>query len=199
MEGHLLDLPFKGSRNYLHSTDIYPALVELVREQIGSDAWVSSLCLRRPFRNRILASFENSDAATGSFGIRNESNTITGSLTETRMPVTRRIPFDSSVVTASALLGSDSAEILHPSPGLTPLETFMGLMKLLANEVNPGQWWLCQINLDALISHAYPLKVHVSRNVEGEFLVFQLIQAGSRIGSARSMFDRGTFLSPAML
>jgi hypothetical protein len=190
MEGHVLDLPFKGSRDYLHSTDIYPALMELVREHIGSDAWVDALCLRRPFRNWVLASFENSVSATGSFRVRNQSVTIAGSLYETETPVTRGRPFDTSVVAASAEIESGSAKIVHPTPGVTPLEAFVVLMKRLASEVNAGQWWFCQMNLDAPLSDQYPLQVRITRNIGNNFLIYELSQANSPIGSARIMFDR---------
>jgi len=190
MQGFLLDLPFEGSRDYLHSTDIYPALMEVVREHIGSHAWVDSLCLRRPFRNCVLASFENSATATGSFRVRDQSSTIAGSLCESEMPVTRRTPFDSSVAAASAEMEQGSARILHPSPGVPPLKAMVVLMKLLASEVNPGQWWFCQMNLDVPLSDQYPLKVRITRNIGNDFLIYELIQADSPVGSARIMFDR---------
>jgi hypothetical protein len=188
-EGHLLDLPFKGSRDYLHSTDIFPGLTELVRNRFGSQAWVDSLCIRRPFRNSIFASFAESPSATGSFRVRHHSKTVPGWLIPTNRPVTRRVPFDASEVTASAIIGMGSAKILEPVPGFTEFEIFVALMRELARNVDPGQWWFCQLNLSTPLSDRCPMEVRICRTLGGRFLVYELLQANSCVGSARIMLD----------
>jgi hypothetical protein len=184
----ILDLPFKGARNYLRFADIVPALIEVVHERFGG-AQVDSVTLRRPFRNEIEVSFEPSLAASGSFRVRHGSESIPGWLLETDRPVTRRVAFDSSPLSAAAISGHGFARILKPVPGHTQFDMLVGLIKLVTDQVDPRHWWLCQLNLDTPLTEALPVEVRILRNLGGLFLVFNIVQRGVSIGSARSILE----------
>jgi hypothetical protein len=188
-ENLILELPFKGARDYLHSTDILPALTEVANERFGPLAWVDSLTIRRPFRRIIQVSFESVEVSSGSFRMRNGSQNIPGWLLETDKPVTRRIPYDTSPLSAAAVSGSGYARLLEPLPGFRVLDVLVGLMKLVSAQVDRQHWWLCQLNLDAPLAENFPVEVRIRNNLGGKFLVYDILQSGAVIGSARVMLE----------
>jgi hypothetical protein len=189
IEDLILDLPFKGDRDYLHSTDIFPALMELVRGRFGPQAQVESLTLRRPLRHGIQVLFEPTAVSSGSFRVRHHSECCYGWLVETDRPVTRRTPLDLPVVSAVAVSGQGSARILQPLQGSEALDVVVGLMKLVACQVDPRHWWLSQLNLDAPLTESFPIEVRILQNLGGQFLVLEILQASMTIGSARCMLE----------
>jgi hypothetical protein len=184
-----LDVPFKGARNYLRFADILPALIEVVHERFGCEAQVASVTLRRPFHNEIEFSFEPSAAASGSFSVRHGSESIPGWLLETDRPVTRRVSFDSFPLSAAAISGPGFARILEPVPEHTQFDIVVGLIKLVTGQVDPRHWWLCQLSLDTPLTNSFPLEVRILHNLGGLFLVFEIVQRGVPIGSARGILE----------
>jgi len=187
-----LDLAFKAARDYLHSTDIFPALVDLVHLQCGSQAQVESLTIRRPIRYAILASSEPSATDVGSFRVRHGAEVVTGGLREMGQPITRRNSIDLPSVADTALSGPGFARLLKPMQGCVALELVVSLMKLVVAQSNPGHWWLCQIHFDIPLSAVFPLEVRMSRQIGNRFGVFDIVQANSYIGSARVILDNST-------
>jgi hypothetical protein len=184
----LLDLPFKGRRNYLHVTDIFPALDDLARVRFGSQAHVDTLIIRRPIRHAISVSFAPDALSVGSFRIRCGAETINGWLLESNQPVARRNPIDIPSVPKSVLSDPGVARLSKPIPGSDVLEMVVALMKCVLNQLTPGQWWLCEIHLDTPLTQLFPLEVRVRRNLGGRFLAFEIVQAGKMIGSTRAIF-----------
>jgi len=188
-EGIVLDLPFKGAREYLHSTDIVPALTELARNLYGPQAWVESLILRRPFRHAIQVSFEPAEGYSGSFRVRYEGESISGWLVETDSPVARRVPYDSSPISAAAVCGPDFARLVDSMPGFAPLDVVVSLVKIVGAQRTSRPWWLCQLNLDTPFTERFPIEVRVLHWRGGRFAVFDVLQADARIGSFRAILD----------
>jgi hypothetical protein len=185
----ILDLPFKGDRDYLRLADILPALIELARDRFGPQADVDSLTIRRPFRRGIQVSFEPSVAFSGSFRVRHGRENTPGWLLETERPVTRRIRFDSSLLSAVAVSGPGFAQILEPLPGFTAFDVVVTLMKQVAAQVNRRHWWMCQLNLETPLTGVFPVEVRIRQNLNGQFLLFDIVQAGTAIGSARGILE----------
>jgi hypothetical protein len=186
-QDQILDLPFKGAREYLHSTDILPALIEMAHERFGPLAHVESLSIRRPIRCAILATFEPSPVFSGSFRIRSGSDSFSGKLVETDRPVTRRIPFYLPPVSDVAVTGQGFARILEPQQGYATLDMAVGLMKLVAGQMDNRHWWLCQLNLVSPLTEVYPIEIRIRHHLGGRFLVFDILQADTVIGSARGI------------
>lgn len=188
-----LVLPFRGSRNYLHSTDIYPALLELIRALFGVNAYVDSLTLRSPFACGIQVTFEAPVVSSGSFRVRHGSECIFAWLVETERPITHRNHSDLPDVTSCAISGPGFAHISEPLPKQAPLDVLVSLMKLVSNQVSQGHWWLCQICLDTPLIAVYPLEVRIHRNLGARCLVFNIMQQNQSIGSARFMLENADF------
>jgi hypothetical protein len=182
-----LDLPFKGERKYLHSTDIYPALVDIARNRFGSEAWVDALTLRRPLTNVLQATFETATEFAGTFSLRKGSESIPGWLLDTGRPVTRRVPYDTSPIMAAAISFPGGARIVEPLPGFRMIDMVIGLMRIVINQVDTRRWWLCQLNLETPLAAVSPIQVCIQRNLGGRFLIMKIEQCGVVIGSARGI------------
>ena len=192
-EQNILDLPFRGSRNYLHSTDIYPALMKLIRAQFGINAYVDSLTLRSPFACGIQVMFEAPSVSSGSFRVRCGSECTFAWLVETERPIRNRDSSDLPGVTNCAISGPGFARLLEQPPRQAPLDVLVSLMKLVSSQVSQGHWWLCQISLETPLIAVYPLEVRIHQNLGARCLVFNIMQQNQFIGSARFMLENAIF------
>jgi hypothetical protein len=188
-DGVVLDLPFKGDRDYLRMADLHPAIQGVAQNYFGPSAQVSSLIVRRPLKRAIRASFQPVEGSSGSFRVRNGSESIPGWLVETDQQVARRVPYDSSPISAAAVSGPDFARIVDPLPGFAPFDIFVSLVKIVGAKRTPRPWWLCQVNLDTPFTDEFPFEVRVLHWLGGRFAVFNLRQADTVIGSFRTMLD----------
>ena len=186
-EGIVLDLPFKGDRDYLRMADLFPAIQEVAQDQFGALAQVSSLIVRRPLMRAIQVSFQPVEGCSGSFRVRHDGENIAGWLVETDQQVSRRVHYDSSPIPAAAVSGPDFARILDPLPGFSPFDILVSLSKIVGAQRTPRPWWLCQLNLDTPFTERFPIEVRVLHWLGGRFAVFNVLQADTVIGSFRAI------------
>jgi hypothetical protein len=158
-EGIVLDLPFKGSRDYLRMADLFPAIQSVAQGQFGPSAQMSSLIIRRPLKRAVQASFQPVEGCAGSFRVRHDGESIAGWLVETDSPVAHRVPYDASSISTAAFSGLDFARILDPMPGFSPLDILISLAKIVGAQRTPRPWWLCQLNLDTPFTERFPIEV----------------------------------------
>lgn len=190
-----LDLPFKGSRNYLRMADIYVELEQLARREFGGDSVVRSLTVRRPFVHDIELVFEQTAEAAGTFLVQTSAGQVAGWLVESALPVSRRVPFDSSPLVAMAVVGEGTALMRGPMPGHRAMDVAVELMKRLTEQLpiakRVGQWWLCQLEMEEPLREICPIEARTRRVVGDRYLLIDLLQGGQRIGSARSIWAEG--------
>ncbi len=190
-----LDLPFKGSRNYLHSTNIFSALEKIGSENFDDETFLRSLTLRRQITHAILVVFERPPGAAGSFVIQTRTEQVMGWLVESDLPVSRGVPFDSSPLKAIAVVGDGTVLLDRPVAGHTLIDVVVGLMKKLTEQLpgagGSGQWWLCQLDLEGPLQEVYPIEVRIRRVVGDQCLLVDLMQGGQRIRSIRSIWAYG--------
>lgn len=184
-----LDIPFKGNRDYLHSTDVFASLTELARENISVDAWLDSLLFRRPLRKRICATFQFRDQASGTFRVRCGSLTMSGWLVETDKPIVRRVAYDCGPLSSAMIFDARSLRLMHPVQDFTAIEVIVNMMQTLAYAAVPGHWWLCELSLQRPLTAEYPIEVRVSREVGRQCILFEIIQQNAVIGTSRLMRD----------
>jgi hypothetical protein len=182
-----MSLPFRDSRNYLHSTDILLALMDLARDRFSSKAFVNSLMIRRPACHQVQACFDPEASAFASFGIRNGSEHVKGWLVETDERISLRIPFDESPAMSAVVCGPGFACFAEPVQGYTPFEQLVILMRALASQLGPQQWWVSQLNLCSPIVETRALEIRLRGNVLDRFLTGDISQDGHIIGSARGI------------
>lgn len=181
----VLDLPFKGTRDYLHSTDIFPALDELARAKFGSDTLLETLILRKPIRHAILVSFTPQLSFSGSFRARHSSGFAVGWLGETKTPLLRRNPLDILALTETAEVDVGYARLEKRVPGCAILDQVVSLIKLVVAQTAEGRWWLSQIHFERHFTEISPIETRIRRNFNNRFLSFDILEAGDVIGFAR--------------
>ncbi|MGA8762480.1 MAG: hypothetical protein WB562_06280 [Candidatus Sulfotelmatobacter sp.] len=180
-------LPFRGLRNYLHSTDLFPALTSLAQQHFSPAAFVESMVLRRPVTHQVRASFVPEPKAFGTFRIRHLSQCIHGWLVETGVPISARVPFDEQTAVSAAICRRWFSCFHEPVQGYTAFEQLVVLMKVVSPQVGPHQWWFCRIELSAPLSESHPLSFAIRETVSDRFLVGDINQAHRLIGSAASV------------
>src|SRR5215472_15350260 len=97
-----LDIPFRGQRNYAHSTDLYAALETLVRRMDTPQTYVNGLTIRKKAHRQVSAHFLPHSDAFGAFSLSMSGQRVEGWLVETTAPITRRIAFDETRIALKA-------------------------------------------------------------------------------------------------
>jgi hypothetical protein len=150
------------------------------------------MMIRRPLRHAIEVSFQPAEGCSGSFRIRHGDESISGWLVETDQQISRRVPYDSSPISAAAVSGPDFARILTPIPGFAPLDILVSLAKIVGAQLSTRSWWLCQLNLDTPFTERFPLEVRVLHWIGGRFTVLNILQGDTVIGTCRAILDGTT-------
>jgi hypothetical protein len=183
-------LPFRGARNYIHSTDLFPALTGLAQERFSPAAFVESLVLRRPAGHQVRARFVKDPEAFGTFRIHHGSEQIRGWLVETDTPVLDRVPFDEETAMNSAVKGPQFARFQERVGRYTAIEQLVVLTKIVASQVGLHNSWLCRIDLSAPLLQFDPLGVEIREIVSDRFITFAISQQQNPIGTVAGMARR---------
>jgi len=185
----LANLPFRGHRNYLHSTDLYPALNVFAQTHFSPSAFVESLTLRRVVRHQVQVNLDAPDGAFGSFCIRHGAERSKGWLVESGEPVRTRISFDEERAILSATSGPGFARLEKLLLPYTTIELLLILTKMVAREQTAAHWWICQMDFLSPLLEVAPLESKLRRKVSNRYLSMDIYQAGRLIGSARGIAD----------
>jgi hypothetical protein len=181
------DLPFRGNRNYLHSTDLFPALTDFAEKTFDAKAFIGSLTIRHVISHQVRVDLENFGGAVGSFRIRNGVSQTKGWLMETNIPVLSRVPFDETTATQAAVSGNGFAHFTNLLPQYSAFELLLILTKLVATKENAEHWWFCQIEFRSRLQEIAPLESRLSQKILGRYLAFDIYQAGQLIGTITGM------------
>lgn len=134
-----LDLPFKGSRTYLHSTDIFDALTT----KLGVNSAVS-LKISRFVHHPLVAIPASEVSDPHAYPVKFSGEALSGRVDlvlseDTTRAVTRIVPYDENAIVADALL--DGPTIRSTSHGgARAIERIVALNKRLISEVaTPGK------------------------------------------------------------
>ena len=147
----ILDLKFKGSRNYLHGSDIFNSLVNMFARENGG--YLSKLVFKRFARHQIEVVLESpvDDSAYLGKGVWTEENGADFEfwLRETALPVTQSYPFDEEQIIRKARY-FDKEICLDSLNNYSIIENVIALTKALNYRLFPeprGKWVFGQINL----------------------------------------------------
>jgi len=186
---HILDLSFKGDRDYLHGTDIIPALVELtgparnLTVQIHrktshqlSAQWVDELKLSQMRKEEnicVLMSYETLDDIK-------KYIVVTEDLSK---PVKTSKPYDEEkVINTSKIYETNISQESYSTGSL--IERVVALNKSLLTDLEDHSSWLfCGIQLKNLPDDSVPLEI-IFKNKFGRGLYKSIIiTEGQEIGS----------------
>jgi len=191
----LANLPFRGSRNYLHSTDLYPALTEFAKKQFSPDADIECLTIRQVISHQVRVNFDGPSGAFGSFRIRHGTCHTKGWLVETDEPISSRIPFDEATPMQAAVSGPGFALFKKLLPQYSAFESLIVLTKIVASQESAEHWWFCRIEFQSPLREIAPLECKLDQNISYRFLRFHIYQAGQAIGSVSSIIGPAPNLS----
>jgi len=189
-----LTVPFKGERNYIHSTDVY---VDILRgleehERIPIDGITDvDFVFRRVCRQRVQMTRDrqqDSDAvATFSFRYRGEPQQW--QLYERDIPVSDRVPCHEADVIARSCIDAEGQVIAAPyadGPRATLIETIVALNKALHLDVFSearGKWLFTQVQSERALRDPRPeeIRIHLAK------------QFGLRLTKSEILFDGALF------
>jgi hypothetical protein len=178
----LLDVPFRGDRDYVHSTDLFASLNDLAEQFLGPGAYLKTLALRRRARRMVAAQFRPDPAAFGTFTFTASGWIMEGWLVESRLPINRRVVFHEAPIALAATSQEGRVALRSPVPGYSAMEQMIVLLKMLCAQCHPGAWLFTSIDLDGPLSQQAALAVSRTQLVLSRMIDASLYQDGHSAG-----------------
>ena len=197
----LLTLRYKGSRDYLHGSDFFNALMDINEEITGhSDSFVDRLTFRHYARKmcEITNTKPNDpDKVVGQvrYTVPDDKSHIKFWLVETDNSVADRYPFDETIILDEINLDQEKrSAVLAQRSVYTSIEDVIVLTKHLNYAISPitnGNWLFGQIDLtEPLTDYYQSLEIQMKNLIEGKFSVNDILIDDRQIGTIR--FIMGT-------
>jgi hypothetical protein len=174
-----LDIPLRGARDYVHSTDLFGALDALADQLVGPNAHLKTLRLRRLAYRQVVAQFEPHADAFGSFAFAARGRLVEGWLVEDPAPITGRIAFDEAAIARQAVSEQGRVFLRSPVQGYSSFEQLIVLIKMLCAQSLAGHWLFTSIDLDGPLLKEAALAVSRTQLVLGRMMDAMLYQDGS--------------------
>ena len=186
-----LDIPFRGGRDYVHSTDLFAALEDLAGDFSASRGRLKSLTLRRRAYRQVVVDFRPPTDAFGSFALALPDQILNGWLAESAAPITRHIEFDEARISQAAI--SEPGRVILPTPvkGFSPFEQTVVLFKMLCAQIHSGAWLFTGIDLDRTLSAHASLAVSHIQTVLGRLVDARVDQDNRIAGRLRMVLAAG--------
>jgi hypothetical protein len=186
-----LDIPFRGGRNFVHSTDLFAELDGLAGKFLAPRAHLKNLTLRRQAHRQIAAHFLPHPDAFGSFALALPHQTLEGWLVESPALITRRIAFDEVAISRAAV--SEPGRVFLPGPvkGYSGFEQMIVLFKMLCAQSHPGAWLFTGIDLNRALGKEARLAVSRTQTVLNRLVDARLDQDGETVGRVRMVRAAG--------
>lgn len=186
-EANKLHFSFKGSRNYVHGSDIFDALDEWFEKQ---GMRVLDLAFRGFSSNHLICMLtepENGVKAEGN-AIDKNGNRTAFWVVEAAEPVAERYPFDEEAIAGHAHIEGKTIEADETS-GYSVIEQIIALTKALnyalVPEVN-GKWVFGQLRLTGVLpKKAARYKIRQKTQLAGRFSVQEITLDDCVIGDIR--------------
>lgn len=185
----ILDTPFRGERDYIHSTDLVAALDGL-GGRFSRQMYLKNIELRRPAHRQVEAHFEQRPDAFGSFALDDGKQIARGWLVESCSPIARRIPFDESAIAQAAINEPMRVSLSAPVAGYSGFEQMIVLFKLLCAQSRTGKWVFTAMTLTRPLEAEEPMILHQSQKVLGRLIVAELHQADCLVGRMQMVLSQ---------
>lgn len=149
MKGFMMNLEFKGQRNYIHGSDIYNSISEELSE-LGYD-YIKKLAFKSFARHQVRFTLDSAESTSAfAFGILSTAqDSQKFYLIETDEPVTDRYPYDEALITDKAVIAG--SQITGKADNLySVIENVIALTKQLNYQLSPdvsGKWLFGQLDL----------------------------------------------------
>jgi hypothetical protein len=186
--GVALDVPFRGNRDYVHSTDLFEALENHSRA-LSPGSYLKNLILRHPARRQVRAQFTPQRDAFGTFELALPHRVLPGWLMEDRSPIMRRVAFDEAAIAREAIVEPGRAFLSAPVNGYSGFEQMIVLLKMLCAQIHPGPWLFASVALDRSLTGQTSIEVRRSQTVLGRMIDARLHQGGRETGRAQMVLS----------
>ena len=174
-----LHLQFKGDRTYLHGSDMYNTISQLISVFTkDATAYVNKIIFRQLARRDCdlwLESPEDSNhiVVNGSCRLRDDS-TLPFWVVESERQVVGRYAFDEDAIVSSALF-DDRSILMTQRTSYSPIEEVIALNKALNYRLMPkvpGKWLFGQLTLQQALRRDYQkIKITMKSAISGRFSV----------------------------
>jgi len=184
----VLNLQYKGDRNYLQGGDIFNALTDELKAKFGSQAFVSSINYKDLFKQAVELIIAPADKAlTGqkaTFTGKNGDELIQGALVETDVDVLGRTSYDESLVVDKCTFGENSIS-QEQRGGFSAMEEIVSITKALHQKMYDieGKWLFVQAGiLEALVEDDGLYTVIIKSTVGQRYTRSIISKNGKEIG-----------------
>ena len=188
------ELKFKGSRNYLHSTDFYTWLSTAVcdENQIVTKLIFKQLIHRQceVLLGQGAVGVEENIVGAVQFLDKNTRESISGVIVETATPVDESYPFDEDALVKDAEIVASQQQITASCRNdCTTVELVVALTKKLHNtlfSLNNGKWLVGQLNFSDELPIIYEsVSIKTTRMMQNKFSINDVIIDGKRFGTVQ--------------
>jgi hypothetical protein len=170
MKKYNLEFCFKGSRSYVHGTDIYNKVIEKLKDEILNEKIdLSFHGIAKTNIDLVTQKPENEELLK--FAIRftkknNERDVLYA--VENGKNIECRYEYPEEDICKLSSLGLDNQEVkLESDSSYTFVENSVALNKYLLENLFPdanGKWYFTRFQLNKIPNHAYPLKLELKAN-----------------------------------
>jgi hypothetical protein len=169
----LLNLAYKGNRNYLHGTDIFNALESYFQSRGG---FLTSLSFRSFAKKQLEIRLKKPiliDTLPQAEGlVRYPTFELPFWLVESDQDVNNRYSYDERLITQYAIIDFEDIRILRPNH-FTLIENIVAITKYLSNikyPLNSGKWIFGKIKLDQAMPSVWEsILISKTAFLEGRF------------------------------
>lgn len=186
---HVLDLPFKGSRPYLHGSDIVPALLALsgpvTRASFQFHRMATCTLAARAVDEAQLAALRASErlvALMSGFDGANARRLVAVGESPVQTPITR-VAYDEDAVVAAAHIEGSTIEDTRAEAG-SFMERSLALHKRLLNELHgPAAWLFSRLDLARAPVTPRSIRLRFQRRVGSDVFLSALEGDGEPLGT----------------
>ncbi|EDP74917.1 hypothetical protein [Hydrogenivirga sp. 128-5-R1-1] len=187
MKGLLLDICFKGDRDYVHSTDLFNELLKVLKLRKREDVTYIELNFYRLADKKLYATHteeeDNKPVALLIYKIGHAEPRKVWCY-ELSEKVDCRKPYDESAIINASEIKPGKTILLEKPSGYTKIEEIVSLNKHLLSSIFRNRKWLfVKLQLySKLTEDAYPLELSVASNIGTSIIKTEIHLGGKFLG-----------------
>jgi hypothetical protein len=190
------EIPFRGKRTYIHSTDIYEFVLSgATTMKLGQPDGRVTIVLRRRIDSRPRFFFVTADDSTPipdspcEFAVDMSGKSYKGWIEESGAPIANRIPYDEVPIRAASRIGEKSIWLDGPS-NATAIETVTSLATFMHDQLMPAppgtKWWATRLDFNRPLNQedSVCLEIVLEQRLGKKLTRSRVITKGETIGTA---------------
>jgi hypothetical protein len=187
-----LDIPLRGTRDYLWSGDILAALDRLAKTD-APQGYLRGVVIRKLLHREAEVHFSPHADASARFQLCNGHVSRNGWLIESAQLLKRRIAFDETPIRRATSVFPGHVRLPHPVAGYCIFEQLIVLGKELCAQIHPGNWFFTAFEAVQPVREEAALELILLQKILGRCTILELRQSGKAIGRLQSVLKQGTF------